>query len=235
MNLRLFIISLLFLQISLSAQDSLSTNPGFYKFGLPNFDKKRNKLEKKLQKEIDLYQFKAGQTIADIGCFNGWFAGNISLYYDSLTIYLQDVPDYGGYANGMQAIDFILSEYERYKGSPLGNTFVKVVGNDTATNLPNAAFDKIIVLRTFHHMKYPNEMVKDLHQKLKSTGKIYIAGPVFNKVPNGKKQQSDGCWKYSLAYIIAIFEQNGFQFKEEIPFRKKRDKMLIFEQINTSN
>ncbi len=131
--------------------------------------------------ELDIYDFKPHETIADVGFGMAWLEGVIVVHYDSLTIYANDVADFAFWY-----VDTIIASYLTLRKTPNTNQFITVKGTEYATNLPENTFDKIIVRETFHHFTKPYEMLADIHSKLKPEGKLFVyeedqAESYFNK------------------------------------------------------
>ena len=131
---------------------------------------------KQLLKEkcIDTIDFKKGEVIADIGAGNGYIEAMFSLDHDSLTFYIQDIDtSVCNQASIGKVVDF----YEKVNGAPFTNRFIVVNGTDSTTNLPDSTFDKILMLYTYQYFKRPEAFMKDVKNKLKNEGLLYIINP----------------------------------------------------------
>ena len=99
---------------------------------------------------LDTIEFRRGEIIADIGAGNGYIEAMLSMFHDSLTIYIQDIDTS---VCNQSAINVVMDFYQEVNGRPFTNKFVVVNGTDTDTNLPDSAFDKILMLWTYSYLK----------------------------------------------------------------------------------
>lgn len=115
--------------------------------------------------------FQAGDTIADIGTADGWFAAALSAYSDSLTFYLEDVD-----SSVWSRVEFdsAVQHFSRARGKRVSNQFHYVKGTDKATGLPSNTFHKVLIIDTYHHFKHRDEMLSNVVSLLKPGGKIVI-------------------------------------------------------------
>lgn len=123
---------------------------------------------------IDTLTFKPGDTIADVGAGNGYIEAMLAVLHDSLTFYIQDIDST---VCNAEAIDSVVSFYQKVKGKPINSKFITVCGTDLETHLPVDAFDKILMLWTYPYFKNPIAIMTDLRQKLKNDGLLYIINP----------------------------------------------------------
>jgi ubiquinone/menaquinone biosynthesis C-methylase UbiE len=118
----------------------------------------------------DFFEFKKHDVVAEVGANNGQNIAGLSLLADSITFYAEDINAKSlNEKNLKNAID----KCSKYK-SPQTNSFKLQIGTEKETFLPDHTFDKIILSSTFHEFTYMNEMLSDIHKKLKSDGKLYI-------------------------------------------------------------
>ena len=123
---------------------------------------------------IDTINFERGETVADVGAGNGYIEAMLSIFYDSLTFYIQDIDSA---VCNQKAINEVVAFYQNVKGQPILNKFITVIGSDNETNLPNDTFDKILMLWTYQYFKNPIAIMTDLRLKLKDDGILYIINP----------------------------------------------------------
>lgn len=123
------------------------------------------------QEVMHFFDFKAGDVIADVGAGSGKYEGAFSLLYDSLSFYIQDIDRA---ILNQAALDKMVSHYTKLKGKPLENIFQLCLGTEKSSGLPDASFDKILILSAFHEFTFMDEMIDDLSKKLKPGGKVYI-------------------------------------------------------------
>jgi ubiquinone/menaquinone biosynthesis C-methylase UbiE len=125
------------------------------------------------QNKNDLIKFmdiKPGEVIADVGGDDGHHMGSLSLIYDDLTFYIEDVDPKLNAGD----IEKMAKKFSKKRATPQTCKFNWVLGSYTATNLPDGMFDKIIMIASFHEFTEMDAMIKDISKKLKPGGKLYI-------------------------------------------------------------
>lgn len=164
---KLFLFSLFsFFLISFSGKQNPDNHPIYLEFEL-----KEMSFFGSPRELIDFFQFKKGETIADVGAGDGTYSAIYSLFCDSCTIYAEDISDR---TINWRKLNRHVRHYTKVKGAPFSNKYKISIGTYTATNLPDGVFDKLILKASFHEFSEMTEMVNDLDKKLKPGGKIYI-------------------------------------------------------------
>ncbi|HXC04009.1 MAG TPA: ankyrin repeat domain-containing protein [Bacteroidia bacterium] len=151
--------------------------------------------EKKAREELSQCPFwkdiRPGMVIADIGAYSGHIDLALSLFFDNLTFYLEESqPDRLNKCGFYE----MRSHFEKIHGKPFTNNFVFTVGDNHRTNLPDSAFDMILMNNVFEFISEDDVFLKEIRQKLKKRGKVYV------------KTTND----FKGPYFIKIFEANGF-------------------------
>jgi SAM-dependent methyltransferase len=125
--------------------------------------------------EKQLYDFlrlKPGDTVAEVGAGDGSNLGVLSMLYDSLTLYAQDIS-----AQDLSESNWkrTLSYYAKKRVTPArANKFARVIGTVNASSLPVEAFDLVLLIDAYHDFDRKDEMIADLYTKLKPGGRIMI-------------------------------------------------------------
>ena len=189
------------------------------------FYRSMDDLHKMQQKEIAFYDFRAGQTIASIGaqCCH-WEAAYASTT-DSLTFYLEDI-DSSKFKKSQ--VEFAWNYYSILRGRPMTSNYKMIIGDEISTSLPENAFDKILIINSFHEFTFQVGMLADIKKKLKTGGILYID----EALPKRQRQLHGICNKPMLSNeeTIALFEKNGFEYVNGIDFnyRQKNPTRKIF-------
>ncbi len=168
----------------------------------------------KMKPMFDFMDLQQGRVVASIGAKNGWFEAAASLYYDSLTFYLEDIS---AECLNETTVKKTIKQYEKLKKKPINNRFELAVGTDSTTALPSQFFDRVLVNNTYHHFSKKVEMLADLKRITKPDGYLYIFEPIIfeNQVKIFK------CAYYtSETTLISEIEKAGFQFVERHEFRE---------------
>lgn len=152
--------------IGLTSAISIKTNPEFsYKVygSVANYFENENDL-------LNFFEFKKGQTVAEIGTFDGANIGGFSILTDSITFYAQDIDSIN---LTQKKFDKMIKHCTKYK-KRLTNKFHLCIGTVKSTNLPDNTFDKILLISTIHEFTFMDEMMTDIYRKLKPSGQLYI-------------------------------------------------------------
>lgn len=165
------IICILLLLTSCKRNDELTMQP--YE-GYPLLESRKEINEFLGAKCVDTIQFQKGEVIADIGAGNGYIEAMLSVFHDSITFYVQDIDS--AVCNQL-AVNRLINYYEEVRGTPFTCKIIAVIGNDTASCLPEVEFDRILMLWTYQYLKYPGPFISDLRKKLKAEGQLYVINP----------------------------------------------------------
>jgi SAM-dependent methyltransferase len=161
---------------------------------------------------FDFMNLTKGSVIASIGAKNGWFEAAASIYYDSLTFYLEDIS---AECLNETTVKKTVNQYEKLKKKAINNRFELVVGTDLTTALPTQLFDRVLVNNTYHHFSKKTEMLADVKRITKPDGYLYLFEPIIfeNQVKSFK------CAYYtSETGLISEIEKAGFLFVERYEF-----------------
>jgi ubiquinone/menaquinone biosynthesis C-methylase UbiE len=166
----------------------------------------------KMKPMFDFMDLTKGSVVASIGAKNGWFEAAASIYYDSLTFYLEDI---NADCLNETTVKKTVNQYEKLKKKPINNRFELVVGTDSTTGLPTQLFDRVLINNTYHHFSKKIEMLEDVKRIIKPDGYLYLFEPIIleNQVKSFK------CAYYtSETVLISEIEKAGFQFVERYEF-----------------
>jgi len=144
------------------AQTEFSLSPKRLSFFVDMFETKKQL--------IDFMEINKGDMIAEVGAGNGENLGVLSLFYDSITFYAQDIDPK---VLSEKKLKKVVGYYEKLKGKQT-NKFQVVIGTTSHTNLADKAFDKILLIDAYHDFNKKDDMLEDICAKLKLNGKVYI-------------------------------------------------------------
>jgi ubiquinone/menaquinone biosynthesis C-methylase UbiE len=119
------------------------------------------------------------------------------------------------------APDFI--EKARLRASTTGLTNIKfLLGTDHDPKLPGGVLDAVLVLDTYHHLDYPEAMLRNIRESLVSDGKVYIVDYYkrLNAMGPGSGDRAVQHIRLDLDDMIKEVEENGFHLvskREHIP------------------
>jgi len=122
--------------------------------------------------------FRPGEVVADIGTADGWFLAVLSAYTDSLTFYLEDIDTTNW---NRAAFDSAVHFFAQKNQHTTSHKFHYVQGTERSTGLPHGAFDKVLIINTYHHFSHRDDMLADVVAMLKPGGRIIILEALARK------------------------------------------------------
>jgi ubiquinone/menaquinone biosynthesis C-methylase UbiE len=182
----------------------------------PVFTKER--AQQVFQPVVKFMDIQPGMTIADVGAGSGALTVSMATQLDSCIIYIQDIDRK---VLEQQNVDKMIAHYSNQFEYDLGgrNQFHLVYGSVTNSNLPNRAFDIIYSNATLHVFDHPEDMLRDLRQKLKPTGKLFVRDGFRRDHGLDQFCSDKKCAKrlYSVDELITMMTHNGFQLIKQTP------------------
>ncbi|MBI1769970.1 MAG: hypothetical protein HY015_06440 [Bacteroidetes bacterium] len=124
-------------------------SPEFY------FKAKRKKIAV-IMKAAD---FRPNEVIADVGAGEGWFDAALGVHVDSLHFNLEEL-DSASIKNGK--LKEAITAYSKIKARPITCTYIQTVGSKKSTKLPSDSFDKVLLIDSYHHLDFRDEMIADI-------------------------------------------------------------------------
>jgi ubiquinone/menaquinone biosynthesis C-methylase UbiE len=166
----------------------------------------------KLKPMFDFMNLKSGQTVASIGAGGGWFEAAASIYFDSLTFYLEDITDD---CLNPTTVKSTVAQYAKIKQKPITNPFELVVGTDSSTKLPPRYFDRVLLNNTYHHFTKKEKMLSDVRNLLKNEGFLYVFEPIIFE---SQAKRFKCAYYTSEQTLIQEFEKAGFTYLTKYDF-----------------
>lgn len=173
--------------------------------------------KKTFQPIIEFMGVKPGMVVADVGAGSGALTVIMATQLDSCSVYIQDIDHE---ILQQKNVDKMIAYYSKLEGNLNDrNQFHIVYGSTTQSNLPDDSFDLIYSNATIHAFTEPDVMLRDLRNKLKPTGKIFIRDSF--KDDHGESQYcSDSKCGRPLCTIdefLARMTKNGYQLVKQTP------------------
>jgi ubiquinone/menaquinone biosynthesis C-methylase UbiE len=168
--------------------------------------------------EIRLYEFDTGDIIADIGTGSGYFEIVLSKFCDSLQVYATDIDSVSVNHLATQLKFLDLHDDKNI-------TYNAVLGNEKSSLLPSNTFDKVIIRNTFHHFKYPLEMLQDCKRMMTKNARLFIVDILVDEVDRPPACSLHLTRKTFLNY----FTNNGFVLTNETTLEYDNFKLFEFE------
>jgi ubiquinone/menaquinone biosynthesis C-methylase UbiE len=171
-------------------------------FDYPERDQKLH-----INQVMDLLGIAPGKSVADIGAGSGWFTVRAARRVAPAgTVYAVDInPD------AIQYVD------ERGKKEQLTNVRT-VLGTGNDPKLPPDSVDAVLLLKTYHEVAQPVELMKNLHVALRPNARVGI----IDRKGNGENHGVD------KKVVTQEIESAGYRLLEEHDELVKDDKMDYF-------
>src|SRR3974390_500731 len=176
-------------------------------FDYPERDQKLH-----INQVMELLGIGPGKTVADIGAGSGWFTVRAAKRVTPAgKVFAVEINP--------EAIDYIS---QRAKKEGLSN-ITTLLGKADDPTLPPASVDAVLLLKTYHEVAQPVELMRNLRGALRSGARV----GVIDRNGNGEN--------HGVAKDVVLSEMSsaGYQLLEERDNLVKDDKMdyfLIFEQ-----
>jgi ubiquinone/menaquinone biosynthesis C-methylase UbiE len=166
--------------------------------------------EERLQinRVMDILGITAGKSVADIGAGSGWFTVRAAKRVGAGTVYAVDINP--------EAVRYITERAEKEK---LAN--VKTILNKPDDPLlPRDSVDAVLVLKTYHEVAHPVELLRNLRPALRSGAKVGI----IDRNGNGENHG------VGSDVVIREAKQAGYKLTERYDFVKGdgMDYFLVF-------
>ncbi len=151
---------------------------------------------------LTFFDFQRGDSIAEIGAYDGRNIAGLSVMLDSVVFYVQDI-DSTQLVKGR--FEKRIQQLSRKYIYPSKNKYRICIGTEKASRLPENTFDKIVLVSTFHEFTYIPEMLNDIYTKLKPEGQLYILESYcYTKAHRN----------YTAAECIALVQARGFELRQ---------------------
>jgi ubiquinone/menaquinone biosynthesis C-methylase UbiE len=174
-----------------------------------------------MQKSLSIYNLQPNETIASIGASSGvweiWFASQV----EGLTFYLQDIDPLNC---NQEEINYGIKYYEKLLHKPISGKFIPIIGTQATTNLPQNAFDKVLIINSLHEFETPEFILQDIQKILKPNGKLFIE----EQIAKFSSEIHEGCGKrlFTESELIILLKENNFTLKETY---LKSENVVIFQ------
>jgi predicted methyltransferase len=179
-----------------------------YTGDLSIFDSPGREDKLQINRVMDMLKIGPGKTVADVGAGSGWFTVRAAQRVtDKGTVYAVDINP--------QAIEYIHRRAEREN---LHN-IKTILGHEDNPLLPVGSVDAVLLLKTYHEVARPVELLSNLRQSLKPGAQVGI----IDRNGNGEN--------HGVAKDVVIREASeaGFQLVSQSDFVKDgMDYFLIF-------
>lgn len=183
-----------------------------YTGDLTIFDYPEREQKLHINQVMDLLGIGPGKTVADIGAGSGWFTVRAAKRVTPAgRVYAVEINS--------EAIDYI---NQRAKKDGLSN-ITTLLGKADDPTLPSASVDAVLLLKTYHEVAQPVELMRNLRGALRPGARVGIIDRNGNGENHGVAKD----------VVLAEMSSAGYQLLEERDNLVKDDKMdyfLVFQQ-----
>jgi ubiquinone/menaquinone biosynthesis C-methylase UbiE len=193
-----------------------SVNPGINEPFLNNNDTAESFLDKwevesrdifvHHKKIIEIMNIKEGMTVVDLGAGTGLFMEGLAKSVGANgKVYLLDISD--------KLINYLEKRRQSLGLNP-DNVIIKKMNPFQVPLLENS-IDIFYLGDVYHHLEYPNTLLKSIYQSLKSTGSLFIID--FEKIPGKSREWVMGHVRADKETVFEELKNSNFKVVEEIP------------------
>jgi SAM-dependent methyltransferase len=160
-----------------------------------------------IEQVMDALAIKPGKNVADIGAGSGWFTVRAARRVTATgTVYAVDINP--------EAIRYIKERTEKEK---LTNVQT-VMGKSDSPELPQNSIDAVLMLKTYHEIAKPVDLLRNLRPALKTGARIGIIDREGNGENHGVQKK----------VVLQEAQLAGYRLVEEHDDRVKADRMDYF-------
>jgi len=166
-----------------------------YTGDLSIFEKPGRDERLQIQRVMNLLDIKAGSSVADIGAGSGWFSMRASARVGANgVVYAEDISS--------DAVEYI---QERIQESNVNN-IKTVLGSPDDPKLPSGAIDAVLLLKVYHEVAHPVELMSNLKSCLRPGAKVGIIDRNGNGIDHGvnsdvvKREMAEAGFKLLSSY-----------------------------------
>lgn len=180
-----------------------------YTGDLSIFEKPGRDERLQIQRVMNLLEIKAGSSVADIGAGSGWFSMRAAKRVGtSGMVYAEDInPD---------AVKFIEDRIQKEKVSNIK----PLLGSPDDPKLPPDSIDAVLLLKVYHEIAHPLELMAHLKPSLRSGAKVGIIDRNGNGTDHGLNRE----------VVTREMSEAGFKLLSSYDFTKAdgEDYFLVF-------
>ena len=193
------------------AQERKTSNP--YTGDLSIFDSAGRDERLQVNRVMDILGIGPGKSVADIGAGSGWFTVRAARRTGpNGTVYAVDINP--------KVMDYIA---QRAKKEKLSNVKT-VLSEPDDPRLPVGSVDAVLVLKTYHEVAHPVDLLRKLRTALRSAARVGIIDRNGNGEDHGVEKD----------VVIREAKEAGYELKEKYDFVKadNEDYFLVFTARN---
>lgn len=203
---------LLCLCFSLVALISAAQHERLFKLTNPNITP--DTIYQRVRYDLEFLNLSVGDTVADIGSYDGYYPAMYSVFSDSVVFFLEDISFYS-----FEGFDTLKTLCEKAAAKKFTNVFYFCIGTGSNTNLPSKKFNKVLIRDAFHHFEEKEAMLLEIIRVMKPKARLILFEPLVPETGANHSLCAGAMYKTQLFDLLL---QNGF-----IPSEVSKAKMTI--------
>lgn len=154
---------------------------------------------------MDFLKIAPGDTVADIGCHEGYF-----------TLHLSDKVGNSGKVYAVDVAEYRIDALKEYLKSKKVHNVLPIVGDFDNPKLPVNTLDAIIVMDTYHEMDAHESILLYLKTALKSDGRLLILEKLKAHKRDSDRNDQVSAHTISADYVREELLEAGFEIVEYV-------------------
>lgn len=156
-----------------------------------------------IREELDFYEVKPGQQLAEIGAGDGRFAATLMAGVDSLTLFVNDID-----SAALVEIAYHIQHNPLLQKT--GSGIYPILGASGNPGLGNTLLNKVVIRNAFHHFSHPQDMLQSIREALLPEGRLYIKERYLGEC-------REDCCEFAMeeGEVKAALRSGGFHLLEE--------------------
>ncbi len=180
------------------------------------------------RKTLQYIETAPGERIASIGAQNGLFEVELAFFRPSIRWTIQDINPR---CLNDEEFGKVKRYYEELMNRKLNDSFALVLGTETDTRLASNAYDRVLLLNTYHELSDKATVLRDIHRVLRAGGRLVVMERMASKP--GKVRKDCGHLMPVEDDLVGDLERAGFRkaHKAVTPDRWPRT-FYTFERVD---
>lgn len=161
-----------------------------------------------INRVMDILDIRDGKSVADIGAGSGWFTVRAAKRAGAGTVYAVDINP--------EAVQYINNRAEK---EHIANVKT-ILSKADDPSLPKDSVDAVLLLKTYHEVAHPVDLLRNLRPSLRNAAKVGIIDRNGNGEDHGVEKD----------VVIREAKEAGYLLVEQYDFVKgdKMDYFLVF-------
>ncbi len=158
------------------------------------------------QNTLQYIQTQPGEKVVSIGAMNGNMEVQLAFFRPGISWTVQDID---ARCLNESEVGRVKAYYETLMDRKIDGSFAIVLGTEDSTRLATAAYDRVLLLNTYHELDHKETMLRDIHRVLRPGGRLVLMERTAAKP--GRKRKDCGHLMPVESVLLGELEQSGFR------------------------